>query len=209
LDGSELTHAKRMPAAGSRAQRARGPAPLAERAPSDGRASFHDAFAALFDEEFPRLFRYVDRLSGEPELAADVAQEAFVKLYRRGSMPDAPRAWLVTVAMNLFRNARTTRSRRLRLLTPALSERALADPPPSPEAAALAAESRRRVRAALDALPERDRQVLLLQAEGYAYREIAAALGLNEASVGVFLARARRAFRERYDLSIGGSTDAP
>jgi RNA polymerase sigma-70 factor (ECF subfamily) len=51
----------------------------------------------------------------------------------------------------------------------------------------------------MDVLPERDRKLLLLQAEGFSYRDIASALGLNEASVGTFLARARRAFRTAYE----------
>jgi DNA-directed RNA polymerase specialized sigma24 family protein len=45
--------------------------------------------------------------------------------------------------------------------------------------------------------------MLLLQAEGYSYADIAAALRLNEASVGVFLARARRAFRSAYEEDSG------
>jgi RNA polymerase sigma factor (sigma-70 family) len=158
----------------------------------------------LFDMHYPRLYRYMNRLSGDPELAADVVQEAFVRLYRRGSLPDAPAAWLISVAMNLFRNEKTTRGRRLRLLTPAYGETAHAGAPPQPDERVVAQDSRRRVRAALDRLPERERRMLLLQAEGYRYRDIAAALKLNEASIGVMLARARRAFRESY-----GDADAP
>jgi RNA polymerase sigma factor (sigma-70 family) len=164
-------------------------------------ASFHDHFAALFQVHFPRLYRYLDRLSGEPELAADVAQEAFIKLYRRGSLPDAPEAWLISVAMNLVRNAKSTRSRRSRLPTPARSEGVLSNPAPSPEQAAIAQESRRRVRSAIDRLPDRERRLLLLRAEGYSYRDMAAALDLNEASIGTLLARARAAFRECYEES--------
>lgn len=166
--------------------------------------SFHDRFVELFDDHHPRLYRYLNRLSGEPELAADIAQDAFVRLYRRGTMPDRPAAWLITVAMNLFRNERSTRSRRLKLLTPAHGERSLADPPPSPDQSTVSRDARRRVRTALDRLPERDRMLLLLQAEGYRYGEIAAALKLNEASIGVFLARARKGFREVYE----GESDA-
>jgi RNA polymerase sigma-70 factor (ECF subfamily) len=158
--------------------------------------SFHDRFVELFGVHFPRLYRYLDRLSGDPDLAADVAQEAFVRLYRRGSLPDAPTAWLITVAMNLVRNAHATRSTRRRLLTATRIEGVQADPAPSPEDDVIAAEVRGRVRAALDRLPERDRQMLLLQAEGYGYRDIATVLQLNSASVGVLLARARKAFRE-------------
>ena len=167
--------------------------------------SFHYRFVDLFNAHFHRLYRYLDRLSGEPELAADLAQEAFVKLYRRGSLPDAPEAWLISVAMNLFRNERSTRSRRRRLLTLARGEGVHSDPPPSPDRAAVAEDSRRRVRFAIDRLPEREGHMLLLRAEGYSYRDIAAALELNEASVGTLLARARRAFRETYEDAF----DAP
>ena len=47
--------------------------------------SFHDRCVELFETHFHRLYRYIDRVSGDPELAADLAQEAFIKLYRRGS----------------------------------------------------------------------------------------------------------------------------
>ena len=159
---------------------------------------FHDSVVALFEANFPRLFRYLDRLSGEPELAADLAQEAFVKLYGRGSLPDQPEAWLVTVALNLFRNVKSTRARRHRLLTIARAESVLSDPPPLPGQAAEATELRVRVRTAIDQLSERDQRLLLLRAEGYSYRDIATALDLNEASIGTLLARAKRAFSDVY-----------
>ena len=167
--------------------------------------SFDDSFVGLFETHYPRLYRYLDRVSGEPDLAADIAQETFVRLYRRGALPDAPPAWLISVAMNLFRNAHSSTNRRRRLLTVARGERMQADPPPSPEEVALADDTRRQVRCAIDRLPERERNLLLLHAEGYTYRDIAAALELNEHSVGTLLARARRAFRECYE----GSADAP
>lgn len=163
------------------------------------RESFHVDVAALFEAHFQRLYRVVQRLSGEPQLAADTVQEAFVRLYRRGSLPDEPEAWLVSVALNLFRNERGKHRRRMRLMTPERGERVLADPPPSPEEDAMSRDSQRCVRAALERLPQRDQQMLLLHAEGFRYREIALALKLNEASVGTLLARARRTFREAYE----------
>jgi len=159
----------------------------------------------LFHAHFHRLVRYLDRLSGDPELAADLAQEAFVKLHERGSLPDRPEAWLITVAMNLFRNVRSTSARRRRLLTATRAEAALGDPLPTPGQVTEAGEVRDRVRAAIDRLSERERQILLLRAEGYGYRDLAAALDLNQASIGTFLARAKRAFREAYE----GKADAP
>jgi RNA polymerase sigma factor (sigma-70 family) len=167
--------------------------------------SFHDGFVKLFEAQFPRLYRFVDRLSGEPELAADLAQEAFVKLYRRGSLPDAPEAWLITVAMNLFRNVKSTRARRRRLLTTGRAEAVMSDPPPAPGEGGAATDPSGRVRAALEQMPERERQMLLLRAEGYSYRDIARALELNEGSIGTLLARAKRAFRDAYETEPDAS----
>jgi RNA polymerase sigma-70 factor (ECF subfamily) len=167
--------------------------------------SFHDQFVVLFDAHFPRIYRVLNRISGDPDLAGDLAQEAFIKLYQRGSMPNSPEAWLITVAMNLFRNVRTTGKRRRRILSLAFQAQGGSPPPPSPVDGSATEVSRRRVRQALDQLPERDREILLLQADGFSYRDIATGLGLHEASIGVFLARARRSFRKIYRDSV----DAP
>jgi RNA polymerase sigma-70 factor (ECF subfamily) len=167
-------------------------------------APFHDWFVELFNAHFQRLFRFLDRESGDPDLAADLAQETFIRLYRRGAPPDLPSAWLISVALNLFRNERASVDRRRRLLNAARSEGAHSDPAASPEEAAMAESERRRVRLALDRLPERERQMLLLKAEGFRYREIAAALNIKEASIGTLLARATQAFRELH----GGALDA-
>jgi len=161
--------------------------------------SFDDRFTELFEEHFRRLHRFVNRLSGDRELADDLAQETFIRLYRRRSVPERVEAWLITVALNLFRNVRTTRSRRSRLLTVSRGAHAHGDPPPSPGDVVEAGAVRQRVRAAIERLPERERSMLLLHAEGYGYRDIASALELNDASVGTLLARARRAFREAFD----------
>lgn len=173
--------------------------------PVENSSSFDARFSALFEAHFGRLHRYLNRLAGDSELAADLAQEAFVRLYYRGSFPDAPEPWLISVALNLFRNAQSSRKRRRRLLTLARAEAVHSDPAPSPEQAASCDDVRQRVRWALDGLPERERHILLLRAEGYSYRDIATALGLNEASIGVFLARAKRTFRESYEDTFDAS----
>ena len=166
---------------------------------------FDALFSELFEREFPRLSRYLDRLSGEPDLAADLAQEAFVRLNDRGEMPDHPPVWLITVALNLFRNVKTTRSRRRRLFTATQVDATLADPSPDPAENVQAEETRAQVRRAIDRLDDRDRQLLLLRAEGYSYRDMATVLGLNENSVGTLLARAKRAFREAYGEDVHAS----
>jgi RNA polymerase sigma factor (sigma-70 family) len=162
-------------------------------------ASFEDDFRRLFDGQFRSLFRYLDRLSGDPALAADLAQETFVRLYRRGSMPEVPRAWLAAVAGNLLRDDRRTAARRQALTGAAVNQGRLDDTRSAPDEEVLAHERRAMVRGALDALPDRERRILLLRYEGASYREIARALELTESSVGTFLARARRAFQSAYE----------
>lgn len=156
--------------------------------------TFPDLLQEVHDAHYASLFRYLDRLSGDPDLAADLVQEAFVRLYRRGTLPDQPDRWLVTVALNLFRNERsmTNRQRELRLERgPEIAPTRL----PTPAERVESQERRGRVRATLDRLSSRDRELLLLRAEGYEYRDLAEILDLHEASVGTFLARAKRAFQ--------------
>jgi RNA polymerase sigma factor (sigma-70 family) len=159
---------------------------------------FDEAFVAVFEAEYPRLFRYLDRLSGEPDLAADLAQEAMIRLHRRGAMPDHPGLWLLTVAMNLFRNVRSTTARRRRLLEKWNAPGADSLQPSSAAVTSDPDEHSQQVRDALRQLSTRDQQMILLRAEGYSYREIASALGLKEPSVGTLLARAKGAFRQAY-----------
>jgi RNA polymerase sigma factor (sigma-70 family) len=168
-------------------------------------AGFTDDFAELFDAQFARLFRFLHRWSGDTELAADAAQDAFMRLYARGRMPHRPQAWLVTVGLNIVRNARTARARQTRLLTPALGGHAMSDQPATPAEVADTREMRARVRAALNRLSERDRSLLLLRAEGFAYRDIAEALQLKESSIGTMLARARDSFRTASEELVDAS----
>lgn len=162
---------------------------------------FRDRFIHLFHARFESLHRLLHRRSGDADLASDLAQDAFAALYRRGTIPEAPEAWLVTVALNRLRNARV-RSARRRVLRLAHSGATAGDAPPGPAEAVEAVEARDRVRRALEHLPERERDLLLLRAEGFRYREIARTLELNEASVGTLLRRAKQAFLDAYE---GGS----
>ncbi|MDH3223687.1 MAG: sigma-70 family RNA polymerase sigma factor [Gemmatimonadota bacterium] len=158
--------------------------------------AFRGAYVRLVETHSQRLFRYLDRAGGDPELARDLTQEVFLRLYKRGALPDETGAWLITVAMNLLRNEKSKRARRNRLMTPERAKHAHSDPEPSPMSAS-GSESGL-VRAALSTLPTREQDLLLLRAEGYAYRELAEAVGVAEASVGTLLARAKQRFLEAY-----------
>ncbi len=157
--------------------------------------AFEVAFARLFDERFGSLYRYLDRLSGDPDLADDLAQEAFVRLHRRREIPNDARAWLVAVASNLFRDERRRTRRRQNLLARQPADLTLGSPPSSPDDDVERGDRRTLVRQALDRMPLRDREMLLLRHEGYSYREIANALGVAETGVGTMLIRATEAFR--------------
>jgi RNA polymerase sigma-70 factor (ECF subfamily) len=178
----------------------RGALPLLEIAPSlmDAHA-FETEFRAAFAARFPEVFRVVDRYLGDASLAADITQETFVRLYRRGAMPDDLRAWLVSVALNQARDEQRRSARRIRLLRRRTPEEHMGDAAPSPEEGVLSAERRMLVRRALAMLPPRDRALLLLREEGYSYRELAVALEMLETSVGTVLARAKVAFRRAYE----------
>ena len=60
-----------------------------------------------------------------------------------------------------------------------------------------------RVREVLGGLKPRDAQLLLLRAEGLAYRELAEALGVQPGSVGTLLARAEAEFEKRFRARYG------
>lgn len=153
-------------------------------------------FDDLFRRLYPSLHRYALRMTGDPDAADDIAQEAFVRLLGRALPEDEARLWLFTVATNLFRDrARTTR-RRERLLA--------GGPPPTgslprPDEETERADDVKRVRAALERLAPRERQMLLMREEGFRYEEIARATGVAPGSVGTLLARALKRFAAVYD----------
>ena len=149
-------------------------------------------FDALFEAVYPALFRYCNRMTGDPDQAEDLAQEAFFRLLDRGAQgTDAGlRSWLFRVATNLARDRSRTWETRRRILSSV-------PPPesaPSPEKDLDRAEDARRVREALEVLTERDREMLLLRQEGFSYREIAEVSGVSHRSVGTILARALKRF---------------
>jgi RNA polymerase sigma factor (sigma-70 family) len=145
---------------------------------------------ALFKEHHAALFRYVSRLVGDPDLAADAVQDAFVRLAERPPRPDNTRAWLYKVASNSALESRRTARRREQLLEKGVERAPMADPLISADIALERAENRRRVHSALQQLSERDRTILLMREEGFSHKEIAEAVATTTGSVGTLIARA-------------------
>ena len=149
---------------------------------------------ALFERHHPPLRRYLARLTGDPDLADDAAQEAFVRLLqprvRRRLPEDGVRPWLFRVATNLVRDAARRGETRRRLGQFGRAALSFGDPPATPDRAAETESARRLVDRALGALSTKERTALLMREEGFKHREIAAALGTTTGSVGTLLARA-------------------
>lgn len=152
-------------------------------------------YDALFKRLHPSLFRYLHRLTGDADVAEDVAQEAFVRLLRQRLSEAEVRPWLFTVAMNLVRDGARKTERRNRLLTTAP---ALVTAFRMPDENIEQAERVEAVRHVLNQMSERDRQLLLMREEGFRYDEIAAVVGVAPASVGTLIARALRRFMNLY-----------
>lgn len=145
---------------------------------------------ALFELHRPGLVRYLARLTGDVDLADDIAQESFVRLLEQPAAPDRPRAWLFRVATNLVRDRGRAVRRRHLLATAERARFAHGDPPAPPDAAVGRDGDQCLVRAALDALSEKERTALLMREEGFMHREIADTLGTTTGSVGTLLRRA-------------------
>ncbi|MEZ4422327.1 MAG: sigma-70 family RNA polymerase sigma factor [Gemmatimonadota bacterium] len=150
---------------------------------------------ALYAEVHPGLYRYCHRLTGDPDAAADVAQEAFVRLVERDvqGAPHELRAWLFKVATHRIRDRFRTRENRRRLLEihPVLPGAA-----PDPDDEVERAQRVGRVREVLERLNLRDRELLLMREEGFSYKEMADAVGVAPGSVGTLLARALARFAD-------------
>ena len=148
---------------------------------------------ALFEQYYGSLVRMLYRRTWDRDRAEDLAQETFARAV--AAPPDNPRPWLFAVALNLVREdgRRSLRQgRRLELLR---NEDRVEE---GPDTDYDRNERSAAVRAALAMLNERDREALLLKAEGFNYEEIAATLGLSKGAIGTTLARARRRLVEAY-----------
>lgn len=164
------------------------------------------AFATLVGRHRERVFRLACRYLGDAVAADDLAQEAFLRVYRAKSSwrPEAKfSTWLYRVTANACLNE--LRSRRVRKAVESTAPAAppgarLAEPADGaavdPADAAARGEVAARVRAAVEALPEDQRMaVLLSKYEGLSYRELADAMERSVPAVKSLLVRARENLR--------------
>lgn len=162
-----------------------------------------DAFNGLVDLYQRAVYNLCLRMLGSPAAAEDAAQEAFLSAYRamRTFRGAAFRPWMMRIAANACTDELRRRKRR-----PALSLNAplpgseepldVADTAAGPEVEALRGEQATAIQAALLRLPGDQRlAVILCDMQGYAYEEIAVAMGCSVGTVKSRISRGRDKLR--------------
>src|SRR3989338_8488495 len=173
---------------------------MSDTQPAAGSAFLHEAaFEAQFIEHYPRVYALLYRLVGDRAAAEDLALEAFWRLWQHApSAVENLGGWLYRVAVRLGYNALRAEQRRAQYEARAGRDLLEQNPAPNPADEVEQAEERRRVRAVLAQMPEREAQLLVLRSAGHTYREIALALHLAPNSVGTLLTRAEEIFERLY-----------
>ena len=153
------------------------------------------AVRALVARKLRRVLALAERMLGDPAEAEDVAQDTFFKVWRYAARwrPGAAKfdTWLHRVTLNLCYD----RLRRRR-------EKLMADPPetpdpgPAPDRGLLAADVGRRVNLALQDLPPRQREAIVLcHYQELGNIEAAGLMGVSIEALESLLSRGRRALK--------------
>ena len=156
-------------------------------------------FDRLFEEFSGPIYNYALRMVGDPDRAADITQDTFIKAYRKlDSLTDetSTRSWLYRIATNTAIDD----MRRRRYVTPMGDDeerhRERPDHRPGPEAEVLAGTLDERVQRALLSLRPNHRQCLLLSdLEDMSAHQIGDVMGLSYGAVRTLLCRARGEMR--------------
>jgi RNA polymerase sigma-70 factor (ECF subfamily) len=169
---------------------------------ASARAGDSQAFAALLGRYETRIVRLVRGMVPESDVE-DVTQEAFLKAYRKLGNFDGRSSfytWLYRVTANTAMDWRKRERHRRHAPLPEGPEGD--DAVPSAEAGPERSASRRelaaRIDAAIEALPEKYHEILVMrEVEGLSYEEIAERLDMSKGTVESRLFRARERLREK------------
>lgn len=160
---------------------------------------------ALFRAHYSRLCDFVNCYVRSPETASDLVQDLFVHLWERcdaGDVPLLTTAYLYTAARN-----RALKHLRHRRVVARWAERVASAPlPTGPQAdeRLRTREMAEAIRRAIDALPDRCRQIFLLSREKYlSYAEIAEVLGISVETVETQMWRALKSLRKSLAPYLG------
>jgi RNA polymerase sigma-70 factor (ECF subfamily) len=165
-------------------------------------AGDREAFGELMRSHYPSLVRVAYRICGDPNLAEDAAQEAFIRAWQRldAYRPLSPlRNWLYRIAVNVTLDM----LRRQRGTDKELESLPIHDPQPGPEASLVKKERAALVQGAILSLTPAGRVVLVLREYGeLSYQEIAEALDIPLGTVMSRLNYARKSLREYLETQL-------
>ncbi|HVB27040.1 MAG TPA: RNA polymerase sigma factor [Mycobacteriales bacterium] len=157
-----------------------------------------EEFRSFYAAEFAALAGYCWSLVSDTEHAHDLAQEAFTRLLARWRHVEEPRAYVYNIATNLARKAWRGRARNADTLAVLAQDRSLA------AGLELAPETAFAVRAAVDGLPRRLRQVVLLHYfADLSVADVAAAVRRPSGTVKRQLSEARALLAVALEVSGG------
>jgi RNA polymerase sigma-70 factor, ECF subfamily len=166
---------------------------LPDRGQETYQPGLREDFDRLYRNAYPRVYRTLVVILGDPDQAEDCTQDAFVKAFQAWKRwrPDAPaEAWIHRIAVNRAISYR--RTARLRSVGEIL--RRLGRPAASTDPAHVA--TRPDLLTALRAIPPKLAAAIVLRYyHGYNNREIAAALGVSERTIGTRLNQAAARLR--------------
>lgn len=151
---------------------------------------------SLFAKHHGEIFAYLMRMMRDPEVAADMTQDAFVKAYKNYATlekPENARAWLYQIAHRVALDE-IRRRKIIRFLPWTGESRGAA---PSAEHLVMEARLSGDLQRALARIPERQRAALLLaELHDLTGLELAAALGVSHVAARALLTRARESLRQ-------------
>lgn len=164
-------------------------------------AGDQDAFAKLLETHEKSVYNLCLRMTGNREDAADLTQEAFLKVWRGAAQyqfESSFSTWLYRLTSNVCIDFLRSKKRRQTVSLTVEEEQdgtqelEIADPAPLPEEQVLHSETKREIAAAMEALEEDFRLILTLRlVENLSYEQIADAMDLKVGTVKSRLARAR------------------
>jgi RNA polymerase sigma factor (sigma-70 family) len=170
--------------------------------PAEGRGRAW--FDAIFREHYPRVVAMLARLTGDRGQAEEIAADAFCKLSTRDAGEgERLTPWVYRVATNAGLDALRMNARRRQREQAAHAESLRLAQSGCALEAMMREERRARVQEALGDMKPRDAQILLLRAEGLAYRELAETVGVQTSSIGTLLARAEAEFERKFRARYG------
>ena len=159
-----------------------------------------DDFRRIYDDNYHLLIQLIMHIVYNIEISEDLTQEAFERFYVKNmTFPseDDARYWLIRVAKNLALNHIRRNKREIEMVEKVRHNPSAAVEGRDAAQAALEADERRTVRAAIESLPENLRLVIQLKEySGLDYKSIAKVLGISETNVKVRVYRARKKLEE-------------